>query len=335
MLVWMGIVYHHRPMLFITALMMALLTFVMPAYAVDLLSPLPARNLYPPMMRFFDPTPDSALRSYMHRWSVQVNQHYSTVNLMNRATNPGLLVDMELYVLDPVLRLTLRNQLELSLRVPLLFPGSGIFDSPIQRFHSWFNMPNGGRELRPNNRFAYRIDNAKGTRWQSRNRWQMGNVELSARYHLAGNAQWAIAALAAVKLPTASQSDGWGSGAADLASGVVLSWHQGRWFSHLEGWLIQPFAQDTPGMHYSAYPRGSLAAGYQLFDRASLIVQAQGGNSPYHSQINMLDHAPFLIAFGMRGALASEAGWSVTIVENITQVTTQDISIAFGLSWPM
>jgi len=304
------------------------------AYAADLRSPLPVRNLDPAMMRFFDPTPDSALRTYEQSWSFALNQHYATLNLFDQRPNAQLLIDMELYVLDPVIRFALSDSLELSVRAPLIVPSSGIFDDAIQTFHDWFKMPNGGRQYRPNNSFSYALNHNQGAQWQARNRWEPGNVELSTRYRLAGNQHWAIAALAAVKLPTASKSRGWGSGAADIAVGLVSSLQQGDWSAHIEGWLIKPFASDEPGLHYKqTYMRGSVAGAYQLFETVAFIVQAQGGLSPYRSFIDNLDHSPFLITFGLRGITSDGWGWNLAIVENITQVTTQDISITAGINW--
>ncbi|MDQ6997861.1 MAG: DUF3187 family protein, partial [Mariprofundus sp.] len=183
-------------------------------YAADMLSPLPVRNLDPAMMRLFDPTPDSALRSYDHSWSFELNQHYATLYQYDQLPNAQLLIDMELYVVEPVIRFALSDSLEMSVRTPLIVPSSGIFDDAIQNFHGWFNMPNGGRQNRPNNSFAYALNHKQGAQWQARNKWEVGNVELSARYNVAGNEYWAIAGLAAVKFPTASKSRGWGSGAA-------------------------------------------------------------------------------------------------------------------------
>jgi len=318
--------------------LLSLLISATSAQAVDLTSPLPVRNLYPPMMRFFDPTPDSALRSYEQSWLFELNQHYSTVNTLEPRSGAQVSVDMELYVLDPVIRLAISNRLELSLRTPVLLPGSGILDRPIQSFHNRLGFPDNGRALRPNNRFAYAIDNGRGGGWRGRNRAEFGNIELSGRFQLVKGKTWALAALAAVKLPTASKARGWGSGASDLAVGGVLSWRSGDGFAHLEGWFVQPLASDAPGIRYQRYVRGSVTLGYQLFDAVSVIVQAQGGNSPYQSEISALDHPPFLISFGLRGHVgaaggkASGLGWTATIVENISQVTTQDIAVVIGLS---
>jgi len=321
--------------------LLSLLISSISAQAAELSSPLPVRNLYPPTMRFFDPSPDSALRSYDQSWLFELTQHYSTVNIIDPQPGVQLLVDMELYVLDPVVRFAVGDRLEFSLRVPLMMPASGVFDGAIKSFHDGFGFPDNGRGLRPNNSFAYRFDNGKGIRWQGRSQFELGNVELSSRYQLLRGEHWGMAALAAIKLPTASKARGWGSGASDLAAGVVVSWQQGHAFAHLEGWAIQPLASDEAGIRYERYMRGSVTLGYQLFDAAALIVQVQGGNSPYQSTIAALDHPPFLVSFGLRGKLGSDAegasdlGWTATIVENISQVTAQDISVAIGLTWPI
>jgi len=323
------------PVTRLTGLVLMLACFAMQAVAADMTQPLPARNLYPPMMRFFDPVPDSALRRYTQAWSFELNQHYATMNSFDTYPNPQLLADMELYVIEPVLRRSLGDTLELSLRAPVLRPLAGVFDAPIQTFHHLFGMPNGGRQYRPNNSFAYTFDNTRGASWQGRDRWELGNVEVSGRYRLGEGRGWALAALAAVKLPTASKARGWGSGAADLGAGVVASWEEGLWFGHVEGWVVQPMANDVPGVRYVTYLRGSVVAGYRYHD-LSWIAQGQGGSSPYDgTNLRWLDDPPFLISFGLRGKTQGGIGWSATVTENITQNTTQDISVSVGLSWPI
>ncbi|MDQ6966993.1 MAG: DUF3187 family protein, partial [Mariprofundaceae bacterium] len=304
---------------YLISLVLMMLPFGAQAVAVDLSQPLPVRNLYPPMMRFFDPTPDSALRAYNQAWSFEFNQHFSTVNSFDYYPGSTLIADMELYVLDPVVRRSVSSDLELTLRVPLLRPWQGVFDGTIQAFHRVFSMPNGGRQLRPNNSFAYSYNNGRGTSWQGGNRWEMGNLELSVRYGLNEGNDWALAGLAAVKLPTASLSRGWGSGAADMGLGLVASWSSGIWFGHLEGWAIQPFAKDVPGVSYVTYMRGSVEAGYR-FEDMSMMVQAQGGGSPYRALgLSWLESPPILISFGLRGEVWEGYGWSLTVTENLTQ----------------
>jgi len=321
------------PLFCLVAMALILSGWGTPVMAADMTLPLPVRNLDPVMMRFFDPEPDSALRPDRRGWEFAINQHYSTVNIIDNSARAQLLVDMELYVLEPVIRYAVNDGLDFTIRLPVLAPASGVFDNAIRAFHTAFGFPDNGRHLRPDNRFAYRFDNHRGVRWQGRSRVEMGNAALSGRYRLITGEGWGLAALAAVKLPTASKQRGWGSGAADIGIGAVASWKNRHWFTHLEGWVIQPLAGDVAGVRYDRYLRGSLTAGYQLFRRATLIVQLQGGNSPYNSGITGLDHPPFLIAFGLRGTLTHEMGWHAAVVENISQTTTQDISVTVGLNW--
>ncbi len=316
--------------------MLLLISFSSQSAAADMITPLPVRNLDPVMMRFFDPTPDSALRSYDQSWSFELNHHYASLYQFDQLPISQLSVDMELYLFDPVMRLALSDSFELSLRTPVIVPASGVFDDTIQNFHRWFGLPNGGRQYRPNSSYAYALDHNSGAQWQGQNRWEFGNIELSARYHLAGSEHWAMDVLAASKLPTASKSRGWGSGAADIAAGFVTSLHQGDWSAHLEGWLIVPLVKDEPGLRYKkTYSRGSFTVGYRVFDSVGLIVQAQGGNSPYRTAISNLDHPPFLVSFGLRGVTSYGWGWTLAFVENITQVTTQDVSVTAGINWQL
>ncbi len=309
------------------------------ALAVDVASdrtsftaPLAVRNLYPPMMRFFDPRPDSALRPYRSGWQLSLDQHLATVNMIETQPSGQLLVDMELYMLEASLSHALTDRLEVTLRAPILLPGGGVFDAAIQRFHRQFGFPNGGRELRPNNVFAYHVDLGGGRGWHGRSQPEMGNVTVVGRDQLARGEGWGWDALAAVKLPTASVARGWGSGAADLAVGSRGSWTQRAWGVHLEGWLVQPMSRVSSGIGVARYLRGSLALSYLWMPKLVGVVQVQGGGSPYRSGFTTLDQAPFLISFGLRGR-ADDWEWSGAVVENITQQTTQDISIMFGLRW--
>lgn len=292
-------------------------------------SPLSIRNLYPPMMRFFDPLPDSAFLQPDQQVRLEANQHYASIYHYDFLPGGNLLVDMELYVLDIVARKSISKSVELSLRLPLLIPGSGTFDSLIQNFHSKLDMPNGGRQLRGNNSFAYRFNG----HWSGAAQPELGNVVVGAKLRVAGGDNWSLAGLTAVKAPTASKSRGWGSGAADVAAGAVISWASDSYFTHLEAWYIYPFAGDEAGLTYRSYGRGSVTAGLRMSESLSAVVQAQGGQSPYVSGLPQLIHPPYLISTGLQGEAYNKLEWSIYFTENISQKTTQDISISVNLSW--
>jgi len=300
------------------------------AAAGEQTAPLPTHTLYPPLLRFFDPAPSSALRPPSASWQLDLFQHYGSVNLFDQTPGGRLLVDLELYLLETQLRRQFADELELSVKLPLLRPYNGLLDGPVQGLHKLLGVNNGGRELRPNNRMGYFYDNGRGARWLAENRWEIGNGEIGLRRTLAGNvdAQQGLALLAAVKLPTGSSRRGWGSGAADLGGGMVGSLAGDLGFAHLEGWLIHPFARDLPGLAYRNYARGSLALGWHLAPGLTPIVQLQGGLSPYRSGEARLDQPAWLIHFG-----AQSRQWQFVFSENLSQKTTQDFSFTLGYAW--
>ena len=228
-----------------------------------LTSPLPVRNMYAPMMRFFDPVPDSALRDYSN-WDIELDQHLSNIYLADQWPANQLLVDMELYVADITVRKALTEDMDMSLRVSLLRPFNGVLDPLVNSVHDLLRIPTAGRNLRPNNTFGYNFRPGSGTGWQGRNRWEMDNVVISLRKQLIDGDGWAIAGLAAVQAPTASSNRGWGSGKPDAGLGAVASFSSDNWFMHMEAWGIYTFARDISAsalpaaVKYQPYARGSV-----------------------------------------------------------------------------
>jgi len=301
-------------------------------------SPLPVRNMYPPMMRFLDPVPDSALRDYSP-WDLGLNQHVSNIYQYNQWPADRLLVDMELYIADLTVRKSVTDTMDLTLQVSLLRPYSGILDPLVNDVHQLLNVPSAGRNFRPANAFAYDFNSGTAAGWQGKNRWEMGDAVISLRQQLLAGDGWAIAALAAAKAPLASQTRGWGSGKPDFGLGAVASLSSGKWFAHVEAWGIYTFAKDVaagvlPGISYQPYGRGSATLGWKYSEQLALIIQGQGGTSPYSSGIRQLDNPPLIYSFGLQGETDSGTGWTLVFTENgLTQQTTQDFTLTLALHW--
>ena len=77
-------------------------------------------------------------------------------------------------------------------------------------------------------------------------KWEVGNSVISLRKGVIDGDGWAIAGLAAVKVPLASENRGWGSGKPDIGLGFVASFEGESLFMHVEGWGIYTFARDVP-----------------------------------------------------------------------------------------
>ena len=294
--------------------------------------PLPIIQQNPAMTRYFDPRPTSAAVLAAGRAQLRLQTHYSSIFLADQLpTARRYLADLELLTMETTLRYGLGHRSDLTLNLPAMRPLAGALDRFLHRYHRALNLPNGGRELRPNNQFSYFYQGG----WRGKPQWELGNLQLTLRSRLVAK-RWAL--LLGVRLPTASRARGWGHPGADLALGSVLSWQRGRWFAHGEGWWVHPVIRRDSGMGVRDYPRASATVGRGIAWFAAplnLLLQAQGGGSPYRSGVAALDSPPWLISVGLRGASHQGWQWNAAFVENITQSSTQDFSLSFGVTMPM
>jgi len=297
--------------------------------------PLPVMQQNPAMMRYFNPSPTSSSVIAQGRTQLRLQGHYTSLFLADRLPNAQrYLADMELFVAQLGLRYGLMHGSDLEVMLPLLRPMAGGMDRFLHRYHNALGLPNGGRELRPNDQFGY-FYQGSGGRWQSQPRWEMGSVQLTLRTK-PSQQPWAL--LVGVRLPTASRSRGWGAGGVDLGLGAVASWQRGAWFGHGEGWGVHPFVRHDFGRGVRDYLRASATLGRKFTPFSTPIhalIQAQGGTSPYRTGVAAMDSAPWLISVGVRGVSAGGWQWSTTFVENITQASTQDFGLSVGVTIPI
>lgn len=299
-------------------------------------APFPVQQRNPAMMRFLDPLPVSAqaLPEGASRW--RLSQSYSSVFLADQLPNPqSYLADMELYVADASYRRGLGHGAEITLRVPVLRPMAGMLDAFLHNYHRALGLPNGGRESRPNDQFAYVLYGPGG--WQGRSRWELGNVRLNIKQELPHKtAGLRFAAEASVQLPSASQQRGWTHGGVDTGLGLLASWRGDAAFAHAGAWWVHPFRRLDAGFPVRDYARASVTGGYGVHwfgMPLNLMLQVQGGASPYQTGIAALDRAPWLVTFGFRTASQSGLQWGFAFVENITQQSTQDFGINVDISY--
>jgi len=288
------------------------------------------------MLRFLDPRPSSGLvlERGQSRWSL--DQSYTSVFLADSLPNPQLyLADMEIYVADFGWRHGIGASTDFSLHWPLLHPLGGFLDGFLHDYHRALGLPNSDREKRGNNNFAYYLRGEDGVEGSSR--WEPGNLRLNVKHALEqALPELDIALEGDVQFPTGSRSRGWSHSGVDAALGAAFTWRKERFSSNLNSWWVHPFTRTDAGTPVRDFLRMSLTLGYEMhwwdspFD---LMIQTQGGGSPYQTGIEQLDSAPWLISFGFRAGAMSRFQWSFAFVENITQDSTQDFGASLGLSF--
>jgi len=295
-------------------------------------------QMNPGMMRFLDPQAENGWILSKGDLFLDVNHHYASIFLADSLPSPQrYLADMELYVADLRLNYGLGAKMDITLRQTLLRPTAGVLDSFLHNYHRAFGLPNSGREFRPDNQFGYFFRGSSGG-WTGRDRWELGNTEIYLRRQIYADRSLAMTMLTALQIPSASRSRGWSNGSPDAGVGLALSGQSGSLFGHLEGWGIHPFGQLDQGAPTRNYFRVTALAGYRasIFSHPiNLIVQVQGGGSPYQTGIAALDTQPWLISFGLRTTSHDDLQWSFAFTENISQKSTQDFSLTFSVRIPI
>jgi hypothetical protein len=116
-------------------------------------------------------------------------------------------VDGETLTLDILLRLGVRDDLDVGLRLPLLWRGGGRLDSFIDSWHRLFGLPDADRPLFLGNAFRLQAQTPEGEAisWEAPGAG-LGDIELEARrrVHAAGPDAASAAVVLRLSLPTAS-----------------------------------------------------------------------------------------------------------------------------------
>lgn len=338
-----------------------------PASSLD--DPFPVRNQLPLALPFLEPAPRSGflVGARVVAWSFSLAYESTLVasdpmiDLYRRddfATYGGRVTQPVLegvaagspsgsayYVDGETLRAVLDAQMglserfEIGLEVPLLLHTRGFMDSPIDTFHSWLDLPDGGRTVFARNQYVvgYSDDGRTVFLDESPTGLRLGDVVLSGRAALARGAggRSALAASLLVKLPTGSVERVDGSGHADVAAGLQASWrigrsalHAGGAYSHLGDWSLDP------GLELGERLSLHLAWAYNTSGASAILVQVLGGTGPFPSREDgSLGEPAAELVVGMRHA--GPPGWAFewAVLENLTRdLNVPDVGVFLGVA---
>lgn len=244
--------------------------------------------------------------------------------------------DFELLTVTPRLAWWPADWLELAVAVPLVLPGSGFLDRTIQDYHDVFGLPNGGREMVANGRFASRLV-VNGRRvYEGRQRFGVGDLAFVQGWRLVGGAgrPFALALRTGVELPTGDARRGFGSGEVDAGAALAATLERGGWALHVQAsWLLPgDLAGESRVETHAAYGFGVAAEAPILRRRLSAIVQVDG-RTPFvsGSGLEALD-AP-LLSLSVGGALRIGSVWlTLGVAEDLRTGSAPDVTFLLRLS---
>ena len=236
-------------------------------------------------------------------------------------------------------RVGLSDRFEIGLEVPLLLHTAGFMDAPIDSYHAWLDLPDGGRTAFAHDQYVVGYSDAGRTVFldDSPSGLRLGDLILTGRATLARSAtgRSALAASLAVEFPTGSIERFDGSGHADFAGGLQASWrlgrtslHAGYGYSRLGAWSLEPGFQlgDRQSLH--------LTWAYRATPRSGVVVQVLGGSGPFPRRGDgTLGEPAAELAVGMRHAGQAPWAFEWALLENLTRdLNVPDFGLFLGVA---
>jgi hypothetical protein len=336
--------------------------------AARLDDPFPLRGQYPLALPFLDLTPRSAFLLTDGEARLRVGLAYESTMTMStdldhfyrsgkgpadgRVTQPILTQvaaaspsGHAYYVDGETLRATLEGAVgigtrcELGLTLPLVWHTTGFMDGPIERWHSFWGFPDGGRPEFARDQYVVGYDDRGRTVFlgDAPGGVRPGDLILSARVALlrsAGGAT-ALAATAENKAPTGDAERFDGSGSWDEGIGLLAGWRLGRSSLHFgaqASWLGAWSLDDSPTIGHRVALFGGYA--FAFTPRLAFIGQMLSGHGPFPSRDGGdLGDPSIETALGLRHAVAGNDAFEWALLENLTsRLNTTDFGLYMGWS---
>jgi hypothetical protein len=219
-----------------------------------------------------------------------------------------------------------------------LWFGGGAFDDLLIDYHDALHLPNGDRPDRPRNTFGYTVSRdgqvyspdppAGGG---------PGDTVIGAVVPIPGfsgsgtEVSWRVTG----KLPTGSSADGFGSGRADVGTGIIASWSGERFWllGNLDGLYFG--GTPHPALHMGTHwALSALAEGGLSIDPLGTVSAGLGYlASPYDTGFSSLDRDVLMLRVGFQRPVSKSLLLHVGFTEDLAVESSPDFAVFLGLEW--
>ena len=302
--------------------------------------PFPVRSLSPIQLLFFQFTPERAVPVAPGTWQVRFDLVEANVLARDQRQEDSFLFDFELTRANLALQYGAFDRLAVELEIPFLYTWKGFLDDFIKGFERTTGFKREIRFERPQHLFGEVLQKdgrtaLKGTSGAV----GIGDIAFSTKALLRDETRWApaIAARAALKLPTGEEDRALGSGEVDLGFGLALEKTLGPARIYFNAGLTIPTGEPFAGTGIESLPMFSafLTGEYRLTERFSLLVQVNGVSPPVRNTGLDIDHASFEILAGLSWALpGSPVVWQAGLMEDLND-TNRTADFAVFTSWSL
>ncbi len=314
--------------------------FLLGMQAVSLaagLGPLQTENRFTPHLMFLTPVPTAPMDLSGSRLQGALTVNYSSLFVNEESAHWSALIDMEMTILEGSLEYRLNRRVRVGIRLPLVSMNSGFMDSFLENYHHSLGVPDYGRETRPKNEFAYRLQK-NGLDWISSRSGGLHLADSSIDLRVAllrneGELPLSADLQYVLKLPLGNAEQGFGSGKIDQGFFIPMQLDFSSWDIYLMPGIILPAKPDTLGadVHVNTMGSAFLGIDYALSPRWSAAAQINYYSSPLETTgIRPLDQGSFELALGAVRQMTAGTALEVAFCEDLSR-SAPDFSLQVGL----
>jgi hypothetical protein len=250
-------------------------------------------------------------------------------------------LDAETYRLDLSAAVPLGHGREIRAELPLRARSGGFMDAQIESWHDLLGLPQDTRPEHPRNRVRFEVTDssvAQPLLHETRSEVGLGDVTIRFLQRLGGGSGGPSAALrAALKLPTGSSDDLFGSGAFDAALGLAATARlAGGLWAHvnLDVAALGDSPLDRDGLEQSnVIAQALLALEWRPWARTRFLAQLASESTPLRVDVGELDRGSLQLAWGFRQAFSSRLEAELGIAEDLQVQTAPDLTVQTALRW--
>jgi uncharacterized protein DUF3187 len=342
--IWNGGGRERAPLFLILAACVALLFMACPVLSAEI-TPFYSQNQSPLVQIFGLPPAGNAIVVPPGRGegvlALDVASNFAKQS--NAGSGETILLDGESYRTTLAFRYGLTKGVEAGIELPFVAYGGGFLDGFIVGWHSFFQLPQGGRKEAPHNRLLYaysrngeerlRIDDSSGG---------VGDLRLTGGVQLYNDGRSnprTLALRASLKLPTGDSARLLGSGSTDFALWLTGSDDYGfpAW-GHLTGfaavggmWLSD--GDVLRGQQRNLAGFGTIGFGWSPAEVIAFKTQLSG-HTPFYrgSELRELNYSALQLLIGGTIAFSGGTALDIGVSEDLAVNTSPDVAFHLSLS---
>jgi Protein of unknown function (DUF3187) len=221
--------------------------------------------------------------------------------------------------------------------LPLFHLGGGVLDNPIDAWHSAFNLPDGGRDLRPKNQLSFLLRHS-GITFFRLDEPQSGLGDLQVKGARAFGPDRGFVVEAGVKVPTGDTEILASSGSTDEWLTLLRSRplpdrrHPGGYYWGVG--VVHAGVPEIIAFRSRAWVyTGILGGSWQRWPRFGVKAQLDVHTPFYDSQLEEIGETAFEATFGAWMQRRKDAQLEFALVEDVRVRTAPDVVLKIAAHW--